>query len=119
MGRGLGVFFEAIEAVGAAIGLDLGIEQFARLDGAARFGQGAVKDHAEIVTRLDVATEIQLVAEQLDDLSGEGRGGPSLGGAFIERALHLALSDGGFRPQFLFQFAQLERAIEGPREGQG
>jgi hypothetical protein len=110
---------EAVEAGHPALGI-LGIEQVAGLDRAAALGDLAVEDHAEVVA-FDLMSRLKssLWANSLTTSAGHRRRGPGLGGALVEGAFHLALGDGGLVGDLLLQLVQLQRAVEGAREGQG
>ncbi len=110
---------EAVEAGGLPLGADLGIEQVAGLDGAAGIGHFAVEHHAELVVRMDVAAEVQLVREKLDHLAGQLRRRARRDGRGVERAFHAALGDRGLLPGGLFGLAQVQGAVEGARQADG
>ncbi len=110
---------EAIELGDFALGADLGVLQVAGRDRAAGIGDLAIEHQAELVAGVDVATEVELVAEQLDHLGGQfGRRAGGDGGG-VERIRHLALGHGGLAADLLFHFAQAQRAVEGARQGDG
>ncbi len=110
---------EAIEAGGLSLGPDLGIEQLAGLDSAAGGGDLAVEHQAELVVRMDVAAEVELVGEQLDHLGGQLRGGAGRHRRGVERIRHAALGDGGLLADLLLGLAKAQRPIEGARQRNG
>ncbi len=108
--------WKRVEARGAALGLDLGEQQVAVGDGAARGRDLAVEHHGEAVAGLDVAAEVELVLEQLGDLGGHFRGDAGLLGGGVERAFHLAGGHHRLVDDLLFHLAHLQGAVEGARQ---
>ena len=96
---------------------DLGVLQVSGLDRAAGLGDLAVEHQLEVVARLQVALEVDLVGEQLGDLGRDLRRGPDPLRALVERAFDGALGHGGLVAQLFVQFAQAQRPVEGAGQG--
>ncbi len=105
-----------IETVGAGLGLDFGVQQIAGFDGAAAFGDFTVENQLEGVAGLDVAFEVELVREQLNDLIGQRLRGAQGGGRGIERAVDRADGDAAFIAYRFLKRAQTHGAVA--RSGQ-